>query len=56
MATFSTTILQSATGYRFAATAAFGDAGVVTSTTGSNLFDVLPWDRVAVRGGRSHGV
>ncbi|MBL0179459.1 MAG: Ig-like domain-containing protein [Gemmatimonadetes bacterium] len=42
VATFSTTILQSATGYRFAATATLGDAGVVTSTTGSNLFDVLP--------------
>ncbi len=42
VATFSTTILQAATGYRFAASATLGDAGLVSSTTGSNLFDVAP--------------
>lgn len=42
VATFSTAIQQAATGYRFGAAATLGDAGAVTSTIGSNLFDVTP--------------
>lgn len=42
VATFSTAIQQAATGYRFAAAATLGDVGAVTSTNGSNLFDVTP--------------
>lgn len=41
VATFSSTISQAATGYRFTASATLGDVGAVSSTTGSNPFDVL---------------
>ncbi len=41
VATFSSTIVDAATGYRFAAAATLGNAGIVSSTTGSTLFEVL---------------
>lgn len=41
VATFATRVPKVATGYQFAAAATLGDAGAVSSTTGSNFFDIV---------------